>query len=114
LRNVNDAADTLAELCSGLLQLRVRPYYLHQLDPVHGTGHFRVPIERGLQLVGALRGKVSGLAVPHYIVDLPGGRGKAALTPESVVSFGPTALIRTANGTLVDVPNLGADRRRQR
>lgn len=108
LRDVNDAADTLAELCNGLLQLRVRPYYLHQLDPVHGTGHFRVPIERGLQLVGALRGRVSGLAVPHYIVDLPGGRGKAALTPESVVSFGPTARIRTANGTLVDVPNRGA------
>lgn len=108
LHGVNDDADTLAELCNELLQLRVRPYYLHQLDPVHGTGHFRVPIERGLQLVGALRGRVSGLAVPHYIVDLPGGRGKVELTAESVVSLGETAVLRSAGGELVDVPNRGA------
>ena len=105
LRGVNDDADTLVALCGGLLRLRVRPYYLHQLDPVHGTGHFRVPIERGLELVAALRAKVSGLAVPHYILDLPGGRGKVALTPERVVSLGPTAVIRTLQGEMVEVPN---------
>jgi len=105
LRGVNDDADTLAALCHGLLQLRVRPYYLHQLDPVGGTGHFRVPIEHGLQLLGVLRQRVSGLAVPHYIVDLPGGRGKVALTPESVVSLGATVVIKSATGELVDVPN---------
>ncbi len=105
LRGVNDDADTLAALCHGLLQLRVRPYYLHQLDPVRGTGHFRVPIEYGLQLLGVLRQRVSGLAVPHYIVDLPGGRGKVALTPESVVSLGATVVIKSATGELVDVPN---------
>jgi lysine 2,3-aminomutase len=109
LRDVNDAAKTLADLCTGLLRLRVRPYYLHQLDPVRGTGHFRVPIERGLQLVGTLRQQVSGLAVPHYIVDLPGGCGKVALTPESVVSLGPTAMIRRTNGALVAVPNHTSD-----
>jgi len=105
LRGVNDDADTLIALCDGLLRRRVRPYYLHQLDPVHGTGHFRVPIERGLELVAALRAKVSGLAVPHYIVDLPGGRGKVALTPERVVSLGAVAVIRASNGELVAVPN---------
>ena len=105
LRGVNDAAATLAELCTGLLRLRVRPYCLHQLDPVHGAGHFRVPIEHGLQLAGALRRMVSGLAVPHYIIDLPGGRGKVALTPQSVVSLGATALIRSAGGEVVAVPN---------
>lgn len=105
LRGVNDQADTLVALCDGLLRLRVRPYYLHQLDPVHGAGHFRVSIERGLQLVAALRQRVSGLAVPHYILDLPGGRGKVALTPESVVRLGPTAIIRMADGETVAVPN---------
>lgn len=105
LRGVNDDADTLAALCEGLLRNRIRPYYLHQLDPVHGTGHFRVPIERGLALLAALRARVSGLAVPHYIIDLPGGKGKVALAPERVVHLGPTAMIRTAEGLLVEVPN---------
>ncbi|NJC88938.1 MAG: KamA family radical SAM protein, partial [Desulfuromonas sp.] len=105
LRGVNDDADTLVALCAGLLRLRVRPYYLHQLDPVRGTGHFRVTIERGLQLVGVLREKVSGLAVPHYILDLPGGRGKVALTPERIVSLGSTAVIRLAGDETVAVPN---------
>jgi len=105
LGGVNDDTGTLAALCDGLLQRRVRPYYLHQLDPVHGTGHFRVPIERGLELMAALRQSVSGMAVPHYIVDLPGGRGKVALTPESVVGLGDTAVIRSAAGELVELPN---------
>jgi lysine 2,3-aminomutase len=105
LRGVNDAAETLVALCDGLLRLRVRPYYLHQLDPVRGTGHFRVPIEHGLELVAALRQRVSGLAVPHYIVDLPGGTGKVALTPERVISLGPVAVIRSAAGEVVEVPN---------
>ena len=105
LRGVNDVIDTLTALCTALLRLRVRPYYLHQLDPVRGTGHFRVPIERGLQLVAALRQQVSGLAVPHFIIDLPGGRGKVALTPESLVRLGATALIRLADGGVVELPN---------
>ena len=105
LGGVNDDAGTLTALCDGLLQRRVRPYYLHQLDPVHGTGHFRVSIERGLELVAALRRSVSGLAVPHYIVDLPGGRGKVALTPGSVISLGDKAVIRSAAGELVELPN---------
>jgi lysine 2,3-aminomutase len=109
LRGVNDDIETLAALNNALLRLRVRPYCLHQLDPVRGTGHFRVPIERGLQLLEGLRQRVSGLAVPHYIVDLPGGRGKVALTPPSVVSLGPTALIRSASGEVVAVPNRSND-----
>mgnify|MGYP001027437256 CR=1 FL=1 len=105
LRGVNDDEVTLVELCEGLLLRRVRPYCLHQLDPVRGTGHFRVPLERGLELTAALRRTVSGLAVPHYIVDLPGGRGKLALTPQSVVSLGETAVLRSAVGELVELPN---------
>ncbi len=105
LRGVNDDLETLATLCTELLRLRVRPYCLHQLDPVHGTAHFRVALERGLDLAAGLRRRVSGLAVPHYIVDLPGGKGKVALTPQSVVSLGPDAVLRSAAGELVTIPN---------
>ncbi|PLX86801.1 MAG: lysine 2,3-aminomutase [Desulfuromonas sp.] len=76
LRGVNDNAATMAELCRGLLRLRVRPYYLHQLDQVKGTGHFRVPKAQGLAIMAALRGQISGLAIPHYVQDPPDGSGK--------------------------------------
>jgi lysine 2,3-aminomutase len=105
LKGVNDDLDTLAALCTGLLRRRIRPYYLHQLDPVHGTGHFRVPVETGIELVAGLRRRVSGLAVPHYIIDTPGGHGKLALTPEAIVAHGPVMRLRTADGQIIDYPN---------
>jgi len=76
LRGVNDNFEVMAELCRGLLRLRVRPYYLHQLDQVKGAGHFRVPKSQGLAIMAALRGQVSGLAIPHYVQDPPDGSGK--------------------------------------
>lgn len=105
LKGVNDDASTLAALFTQLLNCRIRPYYLHQMDPVHGTGHFRVPVETGLQLLTELRRTISGLAIPHYIIDTPGGHGKVALTPEAVISLGPVVRLRTASGELVDYPN---------
>ena len=69
LKGINDDLDTLAALCTGLLHRRIRPYYLHQLDAVHGTDHFRVPVETGIALVAGLRQRISGLAIPHYIID---------------------------------------------
>jgi len=107
LKGINDNLDTLAALCTGLLHRRIRPYYLHQLDPVHGTSHFRVPVETGIELVAGLRRRVSGLAVPHYIIDTPGGHGKVALTPEAIVAFGPVLRLRTADGQIIDYPNGG-------
>jgi lysine 2,3-aminomutase len=86
LRNVNDDAAILSELMMRLLQLRVRPYYIHLLDRVRGTAHFQVPLEHAVQLVSSLRGYMSGLAVPHLMVDLPGGAGKVALAPEAIVA----------------------------
>ena len=80
LKDVNDDAATMVELCRRLLAMRVRPYYLHQMDLAKGTGHFRVPIERGLEIVQGLRGRVSGLAIPFYVIDPPDGRGKRVLT----------------------------------
>ena len=105
LKGVNDDRQTLSTLFTQLLQCRVRPYYLHQMDPVHGTGHFRVPVEQGLQLMAELRRSISGLAIPHYIIDTPGGHGKVALTPEAIVSLGPVVQLRTAGGEIIDYPN---------
>lgn len=80
LKDVNDSAETLEALMRALVAARIKPYYLHQLDHAPGTGHFRVPIERGRAIVKALRGRLSGLAQPTYILDLPGGAGKVPLT----------------------------------
>jgi lysine 2,3-aminomutase len=105
LKGVNDDAATLSTLFTQLLHCRIRPYYLHQMDPVHGTGHFRVPVEHGLQLMADLRRTISGLAIPHYVIDAPGGLGKVALTPDSILSLGPVVRLRTASGQTVDYPN---------
>ena len=88
LRGVNDDSETLASLFTGLLGMGIRPYCLHHPDPVAGTGHFSVPLSRGLELAASLRGRISGMAVPHYMLDLPGGFGKTALLPGSVEILG--------------------------
>lgn len=99
LKGVNDNATTLRELFTGLLKLRVRPYYLYQCDPVLGTSHLRTSIARGLEVVGQLRGFTSGYAVPTYVVDAPGGGGKIPLQPETVVAHeGETWLLRNWAG----------------
>jgi len=76
LRGINDDPKTIRALMTRLLTMRVRPYYLLQGDLTEGTGHFRTPIQTGLNILRALRGSVSGLAIPAYVVDLPGGGGK--------------------------------------
>ena len=86
LRGVNDDAATLGRLFRRLLALRVKPYYLHHPAQVRGTGHFWCAPQHGLDVVAKLRGRISGRAIPHDVVDLPGGRGKVPLTPESVLS----------------------------
>ncbi len=81
LNGVNDDPAVMAELFRALLSIRVKPYYLHQMDLVKGTCHFRTSVEKGLEIMAALRGHVSGMAVPYYVVDLPGGKGKVPLLP---------------------------------
>jgi lysine 2,3-aminomutase len=76
LRGVNDDADVLAALCRKLVRLGVVPYYLHHPDAVRGAGHFRVPIEEGLRIHAALAERVSGVALPRYVIDPPDGSGK--------------------------------------
>jgi EF-P beta-lysylation protein EpmB len=79
LRRVNDDADVLTELSRRLVELRVMPYYLHQLDRVSGAAHFEVPIETGLRLMAELRRRLPGYAVPRYVREMPGGEFKEPL-----------------------------------
>ena len=81
LKGVNDDAATLEALFRGLVAMRVKPYYLHHLDLAPGTGHFRTGIGEGQALLRQLRGRVSGLAQPTYVLDLPGGHGKVPVGP---------------------------------
>ncbi|WP_305044592.1 KamA family radical SAM protein [Geoalkalibacter sp.] len=102
LHGVNDDAAILAALFRALLKMRVRPYYLHHMDLVHGTGHFRTRLETGIEIMAALRGTLSGLAIPQYVVDLPGGRGKVPIVPEYVERLGDTAVLRAPDGARVE------------
>jgi EF-P beta-lysylation protein EpmB len=79
LRGVNDRADVLAELCERLADLRVIPYYLHQLDPVAGAAHFETPIAVGTALIAELRARLPGYAVPRYVRETRGGASKEVL-----------------------------------
>jgi lysine 2,3-aminomutase len=86
LAGVNDDAAVLEALFRGLVRARVRPYYLLQADPVRGTGHLRTPLERGIDLIAQLQGRLSGIALPKLVCDTPGGRGKVPLFPPVIVS----------------------------
>jgi lysine 2,3-aminomutase len=87
LARVNDDLDTMRRLVHGLLTMRVRPYYLYQCDPIAGSGHFRTPVQKGLEILRGLRGYTSGYAVPTYVIDAPGGGGKIPLQPDPVVGW---------------------------
>jgi len=91
LKGVNDTVETLEQLMRALVTARVKPYYLHHPDLVRGTGHFRVSIAQGQALMKALRGRLSGLAQPTYVLDVPGGHGKVPVGP-SYLADDPGAL----------------------
>jgi len=98
LAGVNDRVEIMVELMTHLLEIRVRPYYIHQMDLVRGTAHFRTPVARGLEIIRGLRGHVSGMAVPHYVIDLPDGKGKVALLPDDVKREGDMLILRNYRG----------------
>ena len=79
LKGVNDDTQTLADLFYGLLEINVKPYYLLQCDPVRGSASFRTSVEKGIELIRSLHGAISGLAVPQYVIDAPGGGGKVPI-----------------------------------
>ena len=84
LKGVNDDPEVMKELMQRLLAARVRPYYIYMCDQVAGAEHFKTTVETGLEIIKALRGWTSGLAVPHFVIDAPGGGGKIPLLPEYV------------------------------
>jgi lysine 2,3-aminomutase len=98
LKGVNDTVDTLADLMRGLVEARVKPYYLHHADLAPGTSHFRTTIEEGQALVRALRDRVSGLAQPHYVIDIPGGVSKALASPADVETEDGRVRLRGRDG----------------
>ncbi len=81
LKGINDETEIFTKLTHELLKVRVRPYYLYQCDPIPGSSHFRTPVKKGLEIIKGLRGFTSGYAVPHYVIDAPGGGGKIPLLP---------------------------------
>ncbi len=93
LKGVNDSVATMRQLVRGLLRIKVRPYYLFHCDPVTGAGHFRTSIWKGLEIIEGLRGHVSGLAVPTYVVDGLHGAGKIPIMPNYMVSASDNAVI---------------------
>jgi len=85
LKGVNDDSEVYRKLTHELLKVRVKPYYLYQCDPIPGSAHFRTSVAKGLEIIKNLRGFTSGYAIPHYVIDAPGGGGKIPLLPEYLV-----------------------------
>jgi len=85
LKGVNDEVETIRQLCTGLMKMRVRPYYLYQCDPISGSAHLRTPVEKGIEIVEGMRGHTTGYAVPTFVIDAPGGGGKLPIGPDYVV-----------------------------
>jgi lysine 2,3-aminomutase len=102
LKGVNDDPQVMRRLMQRLLAIRVRPYYIHQMDLVKGTAHFRTPVGQGVAVLEALRGHTSGMAVPHYVIDLPGGKGKVEVASGSVRREGKRLLITNYLGETVE------------
>ena len=98
LKGVNADAETLGQLFHALVALRVKPYYLHHADLAPGTAHFRTTIAEGQAIMRALRGRVSGLALPTYVLDVPGGFGKVPIGPDYVSAAGGVATIEDVAG----------------
>ena len=105
LRGINDDPHVMETLCRKLVRNRVRPYYMFQCDLVRGVEHFRTPISRGIEIMEYLRGRLSGLAIPTYVVDAPHGGGKIPVLPNYIISSSPTnTVLRNFEGMIVNYP----------
>ncbi len=105
LKGVNDDPATMSQLMRRLLQIRVKPYYLHHADLVQGTAHFRTTIARGLEIMAALRGFMSGMGVPQYMIDLPQGGGKIPLIPQYILHMDNGRMtVRNYEGKIFEYP----------
>ena len=105
LKGVNDDPDIMKELVQKLLSIRVKPYYIYQADLVAGTDHFRTSVEKGWEIMDALRGHTSGMAVPFFVIDGPDGAGKIAINPDPVISYDEEEiLLRNYEGLICSYP----------
>ncbi|MBY8985292.1 MAG: lysine 2,3-aminomutase [Candidatus Lokiarchaeota archaeon] len=93
LRGVNDCIHVMKKLVQDLVKIRVRPYYIYQCDLSLGLGHFRTSVAQGIEIIEGLRGHTSGLCVPTFVVDAPGGGGKIPVMPDYTISQGNTRVV---------------------
>jgi lysine 2,3-aminomutase len=106
LKGVNDDVQTMKRLFHNLLMMRVRPYYLYQCDPIGGSSHYRTPVAKGLEILEGLRGFTTGYAVPHYMIDAPGGGGKIPLQPNYLLGReGDDLLLKNYQGKIFRYPD---------
>lgn len=107
MKGVNDDSDIMLELMRKLLVMRVKPYYMYQADITKGTDHFRTPVSKGLEILDKLRGTTSGLAVPYYVIDAPGGGGKIPILPQYVIGrAGKNIILRNYKYEIFTYPDL--------
>jgi lysine 2,3-aminomutase len=114
LRGVNDSPEIVMQLNRRLLEVGCRPYYILQCDMAEGITHFRTPLATGLEIMDHLRGRIGGMGVPHFVVDLPGGGGKVELLPNYLLDerdgeFGREFVFRNSNGEPFVFVDAGAD-----
>jgi len=104
LKGVNDDKIVMEDLLRKLVKNRIKPYYLYSCDKVIGTSHFQVPTEKGIEIMEHLRGRVSGIAIPSFIVDLPNGGGKVPLLPNYIISKNEKNItFRNFEGKIIEV-----------
>ncbi len=105
LRGINSDVVIMKKLMQELLTVRVKPYYIYQCDLSEGIGHFRAPVEKGVEILESLRGHTSGLAVPEFVIDAPGGGGKVPVGPQYLISQSDKKVIlRNYQGKLYSYP----------
>lgn len=104
LKGINDDPEVMRQLMQKLLAIRVRPYYIHQMDLVRGTGHFRAEVRRGLEVMKGLRGHTSGMATPYYVIDAPGGKGKIPLLPDNGEFIDDVLVLKNYLGERIEYP----------
>jgi lysine 2,3-aminomutase len=110
LKGVNDDPEVMKSLVQKLLRIRVRPYYLFQMDLVKGTYHFRTRVETGIKIINSLTGHTTGLAVPRYVIDAPNGGGKIPIQPDYVLRIEKDkVLLRNYEGNVCVYPQIPSD-----
>ncbi|MCL4486433.1 MAG: KamA family radical SAM protein [Nitrospiraceae bacterium] len=110
MKGINDDAGVLATLFKQLLRIRVKPYYLYQADLTRGANHFRTPLSTGLSIMRELQGHISGMAIPHFVIDAPGGGGKIPVLPDDylVGKEGENIILKNYENKLFSYPDVDA------